>query len=49
MLFPLLSVVILSLYMAGGSARRAALILLAVSVVGGLVGFILKRSPGLDG
>jgi len=44
-LFPLLSVVILSLYGAGGAPRKAALVLLAVSLAFSLAGFILKRGP----
>jgi hypothetical protein len=47
-LLPFLSVLILSLYTAGGVSRKAALILLGVSVIGLLAGFILKRSPNLD-
>jgi hypothetical protein len=44
-LLPLLSVLILSLYVAGGVPRTAALVLLAATVAGGLAGLILKRSP----
>jgi hypothetical protein len=41
---PLMSVLIVSLYVAGGASRTAALGLLAASVVGGLVGFGRKRT-----
>jgi hypothetical protein len=44
-LFPLLSVIILSLYGAGGASRVVAVVLLAVSVVG-IAGLLLKRRPG---
>jgi hypothetical protein len=40
-LFPLLSVIILSLYGAGGASRVAAVVLLALSVVG-LAGLLLS-------
>jgi hypothetical protein len=42
-LLPLLSVVILSLYMAGGAARVAAVALLTVGGLGALVLHALKR------
>jgi Na+/proline symporter len=45
-LFPLLSVLIVSLYVAGGAARTAALGLLAGSVLGIAVSLIRKRSAG---
>jgi hypothetical protein len=43
-LLPLLSVLIVSLYVAGGTSRTAALVLLAASGVGGLVSFVRKRT-----
>jgi hypothetical protein len=43
-LFPLLSVIILSLYAMGGASRVAALVLVAASVVG-FVGLLLRRRP----
>jgi hypothetical protein len=43
-LFPLLSVIILSLYARGGASRVAALVLLAATVVG-IAGLLLKRRP----
>ncbi len=43
-LFPLLSVIILSLYAAGGASRVAALVVLAASAVG-IAGLLLKRRP----
>lgn len=42
-LVPLMSVLIVSLYMAGGSSRTAALALLAISAIALLTGLI-KRS-----
>jgi len=44
LLFPLLSVIVLGLYAAGGASRVAAVVLLALSVVG-LAGLLLKRRP----
>jgi hypothetical protein len=43
-LFPLISVIIVSLYVHGGAARIAALVLLIATVVGVLAGLIRKRS-----
>jgi len=43
-LFPLISVIIVSLYVHGGASRIAALVLLAASFVGVLAGFIWKRA-----
>jgi len=42
-LLPLMSVLIVSLYVAGEASRTAALLLLAVSVIGLLTG-LMKRS-----
>jgi hypothetical protein len=42
-LLPLMSVLILSLYVHGGASRIAALVLLVGSVVGALAGIVLKR------
>jgi hypothetical protein len=42
-LFPLISVVIVSLYVHGGISRIAALVLLVGSVVGGVAALIWKR------
>jgi hypothetical protein len=47
-LLPLLSVLIVSLYVAGGASRTAALVLLAASLVGGVVSLIRKRNPRSD-
>jgi cation transporter-like permease len=47
-LFPLLSVIILSLYSAGGASREAAFVLLALSVLAALAGIILKRHSNVD-
>ena len=47
-LFPLLSVIILSLYAMGAASRLAALVLLALSVLGALAGVILKRHSNVD-
>jgi positive regulator of sigma E activity len=47
-LLPLMSVLVVSLYAAGGVSRTAALVLLAASVIGGLASFVLKRSPKRD-
>jgi hypothetical protein len=47
-LLPLMSVLIVSLFVAGGAARTAALFLLAASVVGVLVGLTWKRKPGSE-
>jgi len=44
---PLLSVLILSLYGMGGTARWAALALLAGSMLVVLVSFMRKRNPGI--
>ena len=45
---PLLSVLILSLYGMGGTARWAALALLGGSMLVVLVSFMRKRNPGTD-
>jgi hypothetical protein len=42
-LLPLLSVLIVSLYLAGGVSRTAALVLLAISVIGGIAGLLSRR------
>lgn len=50
-LFPLISVVIVSLYVHGGEFRVAAIVLLAVSIVGmltGLVWKIARRQKGTE-
>lgn len=47
-LLPLMSVLIVSLYVQGGAARAAALVLLSASVIGVLVGLIRKRHPRSD-
>jgi hypothetical protein len=44
-LLPLMSVLIVSLYVQGGAARTAALVLLAASLVGGVVTLTRKRNP----
>lgn len=43
-LLPLISVVIVSLYIHEGASRIAALVLLAVSVVGFMTGLVWKRT-----
>ena len=43
-LFPLISVIIVSLYVHGGAARIAGLALLVATVLGALAGVIRKRS-----
>jgi hypothetical protein len=43
-LFPLMSVLIVSLYVHGGASRIAALALLAVCVVGVLTNLVWKRA-----
>jgi sugar (pentulose or hexulose) kinase len=43
-LFPLISVIIVSLYVHGGASRTAALVLLIATVFGVLAGLIRKRS-----
>jgi hypothetical protein len=47
-LLPLMSVLIVSLYVQGGAARTAALVLLAASLVGGVVTLTRKRNPRSD-
>jgi hypothetical protein len=42
-LFPLMSVIIVSLYVHGGASRIAALVLLAAGVLGALAGLVWKR------
>lgn len=42
-LLPLMSVLIVSLYVAGGASRTAAMVLLLVSVVAGIVGLLSRR------
>ena len=42
-LFPLMSVLIVSLYVRGGASRTAALVLFALTVIGALAGVLLKR------
>jgi hypothetical protein len=42
-LLPLLSVLIVSLYVAGGASRTAALVLLAASVIGLPATYLWKR------
>ena len=41
--FPLMSVIIVSLYVHGGASRVAAVILLVSSTVGALAGLVWKR------
>ena len=48
-LLPLMSVLIVSLYVAGGAARTAALVLLAASVIGVLARLIRRQNPRQDG
>lgn len=43
-LFPLTSVIIVSLYVHGGASRIGALVLLSVSVVGLIAGLVCKRT-----
>jgi hypothetical protein len=43
-LFPLISVIIVSLYVQGGASRIAAMVLLIATVLGALAGLIRKRS-----
>jgi hypothetical protein len=45
---PLMSVLIVSLYVQGGASRAAALILLGASVVGAIAGFLSRRSARPD-
>ena len=47
-LFPLVSVIILSLYAAGGASRVAAVVLLVASVVLAIAGLFLKRHSSVD-
>ncbi len=47
-LFPLLSVVILSLYAMGGASRVAALVLFVASIVLAITGLFLKRHSRVD-
>jgi positive regulator of sigma E activity len=47
-LLPLVSVLIVSLYVAGGASRAAALILLGASVVGAVAGFLWRRNARHD-
>jgi len=42
-LFPLMSVLIVSLYVHGGTSRIAALLLLVGSVIAAVAGLVLKR------
>jgi hypothetical protein len=46
-LFPLISVIIVSLYVHGGTSRIAALVLLVATVLGVLAGVIRKRSQNV--
>ena len=41
---PLMSVLIVSLYVRGGTSRTAALLLLAISAIGLVMGFVKKSS-----
>jgi len=43
-LFPLISVIIVSLYVHGGTSRIAALVLLVATILAVLAGLIRKRS-----
>ena len=43
-LFPLVSVIIVSLYMNGGASRIGAVVVLGACVVGGLAGLVWKRT-----
>jgi hypothetical protein len=47
-LFPLMSVLIVSLYVHVGASRIAALVLLAASVIGVLAGLVWKRARRQD-
>lgn len=42
-LLPLMSVLIVSLYVAGGASRTAALVLLVVSVIGTVTGLLRRQ------
>ena len=42
-LLPLMSVLIVSLYVAGGASRTAALVLLVVSVIGTVAGLLRRQ------
>jgi hypothetical protein len=46
--FPLMSVIIVSLYVHGGASRVAALVLLAARLLGGLAALVRERTPSQD-
>ena len=48
-LFPLISVIIVSLYVHGGGSRIAALVLLVGGVVGAITGLAFKRRESDNG
>lgn len=48
-LLPLISVVIVSLYVRGGASRIAALVLLVVTLVGLIKGLVWKRTRRQNG
>ena len=47
-LFPLISVVIVSLYVQGGASRIVALLLLAIGLLGIVAATVRKRTPRQD-
>lgn len=47
-LFPMMSVLILSLYVQGGTSRTAAVVLLVASLIGAVVGLVLRRKSVPD-
>jgi hypothetical protein len=48
-LLPLMSVLLVSLYVAGGASRTAALVLLGAIVAGVVAGLVLKRKSAATG
>jgi hypothetical protein len=44
-LFPLISVIVVSLYVHGGASRIVTLVLLTASFIGAVISFICKRNP----
>jgi len=47
-LLPLMSVIVVSLYVHGGAARIAALVIFAVGLLGVLAATVRKRTPRQD-
>jgi hypothetical protein len=47
-LFPLMSVLIVSLYVHGAASRIVALVLLVVSVIGLVAGLVLRRGSAVN-